>query len=264
MATGLRAAGPGDRAPMHRRVEGGYTSCLSTGMGKRSRDSDDDQLLKQRRAKARKIVRLLRRAYGEPVFERGDPLEQVVRTVLSHQTTSESCRAAWEALRSASRDWDQVRRMPEARLARIIRPAGIATIKARRIKQILSRVEEDFGAYDLSDLAEWNEREAEEYLMSLPGVGQKTARCVLLFALGHDALPVDTHVARVTRRLGLRDENAPAKDDHTELDKVVRAGDRGAMHVHLFRHGREVCLARRPRCGECSLADLCYSADKTV
>ncbi len=214
-------------------------------------------LLKARRARARRIVRALRKAYGEPKLERGDPLEQVVYTVLSQQTTSESCRAAWEALCAEAPDWDRVRRMPEPRLAKVIRPAGIANIKARRIKDILAQVKADFGAYDLSELEDLSETEAEEYLMSLPGVGQKTARCVLLFAMGRDSLPVDTHVARLSRRLDLRDHDGAAKDDHTALDEVVRVGDRGAMHVHLFRHGREVCRARKPLCDQCFLASLC-------
>ncbi len=145
------------------------------------------------------------------------------------------------------------------------RLGGLADIKARRIKQILRTIEQDRGKLDLSFLKRMKVREALGYLTALPGVGPKTAACVLLFSLKRPAFPVDTHVLRVSKRLGLIPQNTTMERAHELYDLMLsgstgkpwRAADMLALHLGLVRHGRRVCIARRPRCEVCSIYDLC-------
>jgi endonuclease III len=208
-------------------------------------------------------ARLLKR-FGELAPPRSvDPLDELILTVLSQHTSDLNAGRAFAALRAAfPRGWDQVVRAPAERVADAIRSGGLANTKAPRIQEILREVKRREGAYDLSRLTEMTDREARDYLTSLPGIGPKTAAVVLSFALGRDALPVDTHVLRVSRRLGLIPPKTSAERADRMLHALVPDGLRTSLHVALIRLGREICKAPVPRCRQCPLKDLCPTAPK--
>jgi endonuclease III len=216
------------------------------------------------RRRVRTIERRLSKRFGplEPP-RRTDPLEELILTVLSQHTSDLNAgRAFAELQRTFPRGWEQVARAPEQRVADAIRSGGLANTKAPRIQEILREVRRREGAYDLSSLTELTDREARDYLTSLPGIGPKTAAVVLSFALGRDALPVDTHVLRVSRRLGLIPPKTSAERADRMLHALVPDGLRTSLHVALIRLGREICKAPVPRCRQCPLKDLCPTAPR--
>lgn len=146
--------------------------------------------------------------------------------------------------------------MPVSDFQALIKDAGLSGQKAPRIRAILSTLKQDFGSISLDHLTELDDNSAQEYLLSLPGVGTKTAKCVLMYSLGRSALPVDTHVWRVSRRLGLTDEDSPGRI-HEALEDVVPPDLRYSFHVNSVAHGRQTCLALHPRCGSCVLKRMC-------
>jgi endonuclease-3 len=215
------------------------------------------------RRRARTVLNRLRKRYGELVPpRRSDPLDELILTVLSQHTSDVNAERAFDALRAAFPSWDDVVRARTRAVADAIRSGGLADTKAPRIQAILREVEERRGAFDLSYLAELSDEEARAELVSLPGVGPKTAAVVLSFALGRDAMPVDTHVHRVTRRLGLVPPNTSAERADRILHELVPAGLRTPLHVALIRLGREICKAPTPRCTICPLKDLCPTAPR--
>ena len=191
---------------------------------------------------------------------RTDPLEELILTVQSQHTSDLNAERAFTALRSAFPTWEDVVRAKPERLADIIRSGGLANTKAVRIQQILRDIHEREGRYDLSFLADRSDDEVREYLTSLPGVGPKTAAVVMSFSLGRDSIPVDTHVHRVSGRLGLIPPKTSAEKAHRLLEDLVPPELRTSLHVGLIRLGREICKAGRPRCEECPLVDLCPTA----
>jgi endonuclease III len=234
------------------------------------------------------ICRRLRAVYGrvDPP-EQWPVLDELIATVLSQNTSDTNSGAAFEELRrrfpgtvskrglapsqagpAAARevcgevpgpvlDWEAVRRAPTARIARAIRIAGLSNQKAPRIKAILHMVYEDRGEISLDFLRDAPTADAIEYLARFPGVGPKTVACVLLFACRKPVLPVDTHVHRVSRRLGLIGPRVSAVKAHEELARLVPLRRVLEFHIQLIRHGRTLCLARNPKCAECPLVDLC-------
>jgi endonuclease-3 len=214
--------------------------------------------------RVRAIHARLRKRYGELVPPRSvDPLDELILTVLSQHTSDLNAGRAFAALRAAfPKGWEQVVRAPTQRVADAIRSGGLADTKAPRIQEILREVRRRDGAYDLSSLTELTDREARDYLTSLPGIGPKTAAVVLSFALGRDALPVDTHVLRVSRRLGLIPPKTSAERADRMLHALVPDGLRTSLHVALIRLGREICKAPVPRCRQCPLKDLCPTAPR--
>jgi endonuclease III len=213
------------------------------------------------RRRARTVLNRLRKRYGELVPpRRTDPLEELILTVLSQHTSDVNAERAFEALRAAFPSWEDVVRAPTRAVADAIRSGGLADTKAPRIQAILREVEERRGAFDLLYLAELSDEEARAELVSLPGVGPKTAAVVLSFALGRDAMPVDTHVHRVTRRLGLIPPKASAEKADRALHELIPEGMRTELHVALIRLGREICKAPTPRCRICPLKDICPTA----
>lgn len=153
---------------------------------------------------------------------------------------------------------------PVTEIADAIRMGGIAEIKARRIKQILTEIREREGRLGLKRLESLSDGDVFDYLTSLTGVGPKTAACVLVFSMGRAAFPVDTHVHRVTRRLGLVPDKATAEQTQRLLEPAIPSEIRYEFHVQLIRHGREICKPRLPQCNECVLLDLCETGPKLL
>ena len=209
-------------------------------------------------SRVRAVWRRLRQHQG-PFTPKPRPpaLDQLVATVLSQHTTDRNAERAFALLKQRFPSWEQVLDAPVDEVAAAIRCGGIANQKARRIQAILAAVEEREGRLDLSRLEGLGDEEVEGYLTSLPGVGPKTAACVLTFSLGRAAFPVDTHVHRVTMRLGWIPAGASAEQAHRLLGPRIPPEIRYDLHLALVTHGRTVCRAQRPRCGACVLRDLC-------
>jgi len=184
-------------------------------------------------------------------------LDEVVATVLSQHTSDRNSERAFAQLKAAFPDWDQVLDAEPGTLADVIRCGGIADQKARRIQQILAAIRAREGRIDLSRLNDLDDAAVEEYLTSLPGVGPKTAACVLVFSMGRAAFPVDTHVYRIAARLGWIPPKVTAAKAHQILGQAVPPDIRYDLHIALIAHGRMVCKAQRPRCEECVLRDQC-------
>ena len=213
-----------------------------------------------RGARTRRIVRLLEGEYGVPRAEPGgDLVGQLVGTILSQHTTDTSSDAAYVRLRERFGSWDAVEEADRRAIAATIRTAGLARVKARRIKEVLGRIRRERGRIDLGFLKAMPSRAALDYLVGFDGVGPKTAACVLLFGLGRDVMPVDTHVHRVVGRLGIVGHPASREATFAALSDVVPRGKALSLHVNLVRHGRAVCRARSPRCGACVLVRACGS-----
>ena len=185
------------------------------------------------------------------------PLDEVVATVLSQHTSDVNSERAFASLKRRFPAWEEVLDAPTEEVAAAIRSGGIANQKAARIQRILAEIERREGRVDLGRLGTLGDAEVEEYLTSLPGVGPKTAACVLLFSMGRAAFPIDTHVHRVTARLGWIPAGASAERAHQLLGRLVPADLRYDLHVGLVTHGRTVCKAQRPHCSACVLRDLC-------
>lgn len=215
--------------------------------------------------RVRAILRRLQRHFGELEPPRAvDPLEELILTVLSQHTSDLNAERAFGELRRAYPTWDGVVAAPTPRLADAIRSGGLANTKAPRIQAILREVREREGAFDLSVLRTLADADARAYLTSLPGIGPKTAAVVLSFALGRDAIPVDTHVHRTSRRLGLVPPKSSAERADRLLHDLVPDGLRTPLHVGLIRLGREICKAPTPQCRRCPLKDLCPTAPRYV
>lgn len=209
-------------------------------------------------AKAQRIYDLLLEHLGEPP-PRGpaDPLSELVLTILSQNTADTNSSRAYDALRQRFPTWEEVLEADTSELAETIRIGGLANVKAPRIQAILRQLRAERGHLDLDFLADMSVAEAREYLTSLRGVGLKTASCVLLFALHKPAFPVDTHIHRVTRRLGLVPAKANPDQTSALLESLVPESAYYVFHVNLIRHGRTLCKASSPQCHACFLAADC-------
>lgn len=201
------------------------------------------------------MAKRLRRAYGKPQLRpHRAPVDELILTVLSQNTNDRNRDVAYHRLRARFPSWEAVRRAPEDEVEEAIRPGGISRVKAKRIRDMLE-------ALDGDDLA-WMEtaplEQGRDRLVELPGVGRKTAACVLLFSYGIPDVPVDTHVYRVGARLGLWDAKASFEAAHDLMTTAAADGaDAYELHTNLLRHGRRICTARAPACPECPLLDLC-------
>jgi endonuclease-3 len=207
------------------------------------------------RARVRRIRDRLREVYGRPFAPpHGHGLDELILTVLSQSTNDRNRDVAFLALRRDFDDWAAVRDADNADVERSIRPGGISKVKSARIQEILREIEID--TFD-EHLASLSVNDARQELVALPGVGRKTAACVLLFAYGMRDIPVDTHVSRVGTRLGLFREGAPFEELHDAMLALTPRGQELEFHVNLLRHGRRTCHSRRPKCDECALLRLC-------
>jgi endonuclease-3 len=223
------------------------------------------------RRRVRAIRDRLREVYGIPRAEpHGHPIAELTLTVLSQSTNDRNRDVAYLALRARFPEWYDVRDAPVDEIEAAIRPGGISRVKSARIKSILRIISEtapQHGAPPDDPLTlDWlpgeSVSDAQAYLTSLPGVGRKTAACVLLFALGMRDVPVDTHVSRVGMRLGLFRPGAPFVELHDTMLELTPPGDELEFHLNLLRHGRRTCHARHPACAECVLSRICPSAFK--
>ena len=205
----------------------------------------------------------LRLVYGIPLAPpHGHPIAELVLTVLSQSTNDRNRDAAFLRLRERFGAWQEVRDAPVEAIEEAIRPGGISKVKSARIQAILRAITGTSPEGDLSLdwLPELGVSEAQAYLCSLPGVGRKTAACVLLFTFGMRDVPVDTHVSRVGTRLALFRARAPFEELHDTMLAITPPGQELELHINLLRHGRRTCHARRPACGACALARMCPSA----
>ncbi len=217
--------------------------------------------------RVRAIRDRLRLVYGIPLAKpHGHPIAELILTVLSQSTNDRNRDVAYLRLRERFVDrgrWEALRDARVDEVEEAIRPGGISRIKSARIRAILRAITDTApeGELSLDWLAELSVPEAQRYLCSLPGVGRKTAACVLLFALGMRDVPVDTHVSRVGTRLGLFRRRAPFEELHDTMLEITPPGEELELHLNLLRHGRRTCHARRPDCPGCALRRMCPSAD---
>jgi endonuclease-3 len=216
------------------------------------------------RARVIRVRERLREVYGIPRMKpHGHPIAELVLTVLSQNTNDRNRDVAYLRLRERLPSWEAVMRSPVEEVEEAIRPGGISKVKSARIQAILRAIAADprDPEHDLS--LDWLKdapiEEGRDYLTALPGVGRKTAACVLLFAYGRRDVPVDTHVSRVGMRLELLRPGAPFEQLHDQMLALTPPGEELELHVNLLRHGRRTCHAQRPACGECALARMCPS-----
>jgi len=209
------------------------------------------------------IHRRLIKEYGEPRWHsQGPPLDVLIGTILSQHTSDINTARAFASLRARFPHWRAIVAAPTSDVADAIRTGGLANVKAPRIQQVLRVIAAESGDLSLDAIHDLPPQQADAWLRALPGVGPKTAACVLLFSLGLPTMPVDTHVHRVSRRLGIIDDESSAERAHSAFHEML-GSDRDltyALHLNLIEHGRRVCTARSPACFSCTLADICPSA----
>jgi len=210
------------------------------------------------RARALAIHQRLLDVYGEPEWRRPlPPLDELISTILSQNTNDRNRDRAFDALRARFPSWEAVRDAPLEVVIEAIRPAGLANQKAQRIQEVLREITRLRGALELDFLQDLPLEEARSWLMQFKGVGPKTAAIVLLFSLGRPAFPVDTHIYRVSGRIGLRPAEMTVEETHAWLESLLPPETWYAAHLNLIRLGREVCQARRPQCDRCPIREFC-------
>ena len=208
--------------------------------------------------KAHTVYERLLAHFGIPDWHEPLPaLDELVCTILSQNTNDRNRDMAFTALRRRFTAWEDVRDAPLAEVINSIRPAGLANQKGARIQQVLRQMSAERGSLDLSFLKDMPRAEAWDWLTRFKGVGPKTASIVLVFSLGIPAFPVDTHIYRVSGRLGLRPANITVEEAHPHLASLFNPDTYGTAHLNLISLGREICLARKPLCGRCPLTDVC-------
>jgi endonuclease-3 len=208
--------------------------------------------------RAAEIEARLCAVYGLPIWRMPLPaLDELVSTILSQNTNDRNRDVAFERLRQAFESWEAVRDADPEQVIEAIRPAGLANQKGPRIQAVLRQITEEVGRLDLSLLQEMTVEEGRAWLMRFQGVGPKTAAIVLLFSLGKPDFPVDTHIYRVSGRLGLRPLEMTVEQAHSHLASLFAPESYERAHLNLIRLGREVCAARKPQCPVCPVRDLC-------
>ncbi len=210
------------------------------------------------------IARTLDREHGTAYLgNKPDPLDEMVYIALTRQTHERNAQSSWLALTSRYTSWRALLEASEDEVAATIARGGFSSQKARWIKRSLELIEQAFGTLSLAPLADMSDQHAEGFLCTLPGINQKSAKCILMYSLGRQVLPVDTHVMRLSERLGLVSAGLSPKRIHQELESTVPREWHHSYHVNAVVHGRAVCTVRRPRCGECVVRHLCdyYRSD---
>ena len=219
--------------------------------------------VRRKRAKAADVMSYLEPLYGPVEWEpRYNPAEELVYTILSQHTSDINSERAFLNLMDTFKTLDRIADAEVEDIEVAIRSGGLSNQKSVRIKEVLNIVRADVGSFDLSFLGEMPLEEAKSWLKGLPGVGPKTAAIILCFSLGMPAMPVDTHIYRVSQRLRLIGPKVSADKAHDILEPMVSEDEVFAFHVYLIQHGRQVCKAQRPRCDDCVLAWGCPSKGK--
>ncbi len=212
------------------------------------------------KAKIGQIIGLLINAYGDRKWnKRLEPVGEMVLTILSQNTSDTNSHRAYTSLIKTFDTWDNILKADTIEIATSIRSGGLADVKAKYIKNALQALQKETADFDLSFLTDMTVEDARKWLIKLPGVGMKTASCVLLFSLGMPAFPVDTHVYRVAGRLGLLEKKTSVDAAHIEMEQMTPAKDIYRCHVLLIEHGRKTCKAQRPLCPSCVLKKICPS-----
>lgn len=211
------------------------------------------------------ILTRLNEAFGEPVWREPLPaIDELVSTILSQNTNDVNRDRAFRSLRQRFPSWQEVMNAPEEEIIDAVRVAGLANQKGPRIKAVLNQIFEETGSLDLSFLADLPLEDARSWLLRFKGVGRKTAAIVLQFALDRPAFPVDTHIYRVSGRLGLRPAGMDVEKTHMLMEELIDTADYYNGHLNLIRLGREVCHPRKPDCPACPVRELCCYPKKTT
>ncbi|MBO0720539.1 MAG: endonuclease III [Blastocatellia bacterium] len=204
------------------------------------------------------VTQNLEATYGIPLNDRpDDPLDELILTILSQSTSDLNSSRAFASLKSRFPDWESVRRARTSSIAAAIKSGGLANTKSVVIKHVLNQILERSGRLDLSFLHTTPLEEATEFLLSLKGVGPKTAACVLLFSCKRPIFPMDTHILRITRRLGILPRNSNDLSSHKLMHSLIPHQKHYSLHINLLRHGRKICRPRNPLCDQCSLQEQC-------
>src|SRR5262245_28792529 len=212
----------------------------------------------EKRLRAKYVTQNLEATHGIPRNHgTNDPIDELVLTILSQSTTDVNSDRAFENLKKRFPDWESVRRARPASIAAAIKSGGLANTKSLVIKNVLAEIQNRCGRLDLSFLRTVAVDEARSFLISLKGVGPKTAACVLLFSCNRPVFPMDTHIFRITRRLGLIPEKCTDQQAHELMESVIPPTKHYSLHINLIRHGRSICRPRDPKCEKCSLIEHC-------
>jgi endonuclease III len=210
-----------------------------------------------RRRVMERVCTRLETEYGKPrLGNPTDPLDDLIYIILSNRTSPNAAVQAYGTLKARFPSWDELARARLRELRGLLRPIGLSAVRSRHIREALRRIHTDFGECDLTPLRQWEDVAAQDYLTSLPGVSEKVAKCVMLYALARNVLPVDTHVHRVASRLGWTDRKR-ADQCHAELEALIPPGRRYAFHVDCIMHGRTICGPHKPKCSECVVSADC-------
>jgi endonuclease III len=204
------------------------------------------------------LLQNLKAVYGVPIRERGlDPLDVLIETILSQSTTNVNSARSFNSLKRRFSTWDDARRARRPSIEAAIRSGGLATQKSARIKNLLNQIYERSGSLDLSFLCKAPLEEAKRFLSSFKGVGPKTVACTLLFACNRPVFPIDVHIFRIARRLGLIPQKCSDEQAHRLMDAMIPSNRYYEAHINLIRHGRRICRPQRPLCDSCCLLDYC-------
>lgn len=213
--------------------------------------------LDDKQAKYRRIAPTLETLYGRKPWQRHDGMDELISCILSQSTTDANRDRGFDALKTQYPTWAEVHHAPLSELVATIRPAGLANSKAPYIQGSLAQIYEQRGEYNIDFIEALPVDEAKKWLQSLPGVGPKTAAIVLCFGYNRPAFPVDTHVHRVGKRLGLLPQKISANKAHEHMEAIVPPEEYYAFHMQMIYHGRALCKARNPQCDECPLQAEC-------
>ena len=208
--------------------------------------------------RALEVHKRLMDKFGEPIWRNPLPaIDELVSTILSQNTNDVNRDRGFDTLRAKFPTWEEVRDAPENEVIEAVRIAGLANQKGPRIQKVLRQISDERGELDIEFLKEMPLDEAHTWLTRFKGVGPKTAAIVLLFSLGMPSFPVDTHIYRVTGRIGLRPEKMTVEQAHPYLEEIFPPETYYASHLNIIRLGREICKARKPECTACPLVEIC-------
>ena len=214
--------------------------------------------LEEKRQRLKYVTQNLEAAYGTPHNdEADDPLDELIVTILSQATTNQNSSRTFASLKSRFKDWEAVRRAKPEKIAEAIKLGGLAQVKSVVIKNLLNEIKARVGKLDLSFLHTTPVADARAFLTSLKGVGPKTAACVLLFACKRPVFPMDTHIFRIARRLGLIPEKGNDEQAHRLMEQLIPENKHYSLHINMILHGRRVCHPSNPKCAKCCLIEHC-------